>query len=1081
MDEVDKLMLQDFTYPDANDDDFQEKIFRKLEFNTYAIPPRPKMNDYVGIEKYRTNICARPPEPSEHQKMLANYINPNTPYKGLLIQHGLGTGKTIVGISIAEQFIEQVTKYNTKIHIILGGPILKQGWKDALLKFVGHKYSSENIIGSSGVNKDTLSNIMRFYRILSYKSFYKKVLGEKIVDNIHGKGKNKYKRDNEGNYERDLSIDRIYELSNSLLIVDEAHNLTDNAYGDAVKHIIDKSSNLKILLMTATPMKNLADDIVYLINLLRPSNDQMDRNMIFTSENNHEMTLKPGGELYFRGKIRGCVSYLRGADPLIFARGVEMGDIPASLKFTKIIPCVMSEFQNSTYDDVIKMSSDALDRNTGAISNFAFPVLCEGKNNICGAHGKEGLTTIKIQLRNSYKRLNDNLREFLKISDPTVNAITLDASSDDIGGEFLHVKYLKIFSAKFSKALHNLEELVHGKKGPCTSFVYSNLVKVGINLFRQVLLYNGYAEYDEIKPQSKMDTKCYYCGIERSKHQKDNTHEYHPATFLVVTGKSTDGAYEMISENSMKIINNVFNNNDNIEGKNIKFLLGSKVVNEGINLFHVKEVHILDAYFNLGRIEQVIGRAIRRCSHYELMMQKDNPYPEVNIYKYVATLKSNIPSAEEMLYQKAEKKHLLVKRIERIMKEEAVDCPLNRSGNIMAEDIIHKDCVKNGTCPAICDYTTCTYKCACKKLEKYYDEKSDAYIMNPSDVDRSTFTYKQMQSEISFCKNKIKELYLYHFVYTLDSIVNHVSGYYTGKNFNKYYVYKALDELIPIGENDFNNFRDAIIDKYSRLGYLIYVNHFYIYQPFNKSQNLPVYYREHYDVKFENRVSLYDYIKTRDIADIVKHHESEEKSGYDFDRAMEYYANRKENDIVGIIDKEPNKKKLKTFNELVDVFKLREKLKINSSKKRGTGIHTLTGSVCYNSYSKSYLKNIIKNLGIDAENETRDDTCVVIRDKLLELEKYSTGKDKRTYIIIPYDHPHYPFPYNLEDRVEYIINDINGSINSDLVIDVSKTGKENKTEYMITINGKNLSPEKKEALNKKGKQINDNKWTILVK
>ena len=42
-------------------------------------------------------------------------------------------------------------------------------------------------------------------------------------------------------------------------------------------------------------------------------------------------------------------------------------------------------------------------------------------------------------------------------------------------------------------------------------------------------------------------------------------------------------------------------------------------MNEGINLKNIAEVHVLDVSFNIARIEQVIGRAIRWCSHYALM------------------------------------------------------------------------------------------------------------------------------------------------------------------------------------------------------------------------------------------------------------------------------------------------------------------------------------------------------------------------------------------------------------------------------------------------------------------------------
>ena len=54
---------------------------------------------------------------------------------------------------------------------------------------------------------------------------------------------------------------------------------------------------------------------------------------------------------------------------------------------------------------------------------------------------------------------------------------------------------------------------------------------------------------------------------------------------------------------------------ENKNGKNIKLLLFSAASAEGINLFHIRQVHILEPFWNEARIEQVIGRAIRFCSH----------------------------------------------------------------------------------------------------------------------------------------------------------------------------------------------------------------------------------------------------------------------------------------------------------------------------------------------------------------------------------------------------------------------------------------------------------------------------------
>ena len=67
---------------------------------------------------------------------------------------------------------------------------------------------------------------------------------------------------------------------------------------------------------------------------------------------------------------------------------------------------------------------------------------------------------------------------------------------------------------KILKALKKINRLVCHKKGTKTAFVYSNLVKVGIELFQEILLQNGYLEYQEDSSNYQINpsTVCYYCG-----------------------------------------------------------------------------------------------------------------------------------------------------------------------------------------------------------------------------------------------------------------------------------------------------------------------------------------------------------------------------------------------------------------------------------------------------------------------------------------------------------------------------------------------------------------------------------------
>ena len=99
---------------------------------------------------------------------------------------------------------------------------------------------------------------------------------------------------------------------------------------------------------------------------------------------------------------------------------------------------------------------------------------------------------------------------------------------------------------------------------------------------------------------------------------------------------------------------------------------------------------------------------------------------------------------------------------------------------------------------------------------------------------------------------------------------------------------------------------------------------------------------------------------------------------------------------------------------------------------------------------------------------------MAIKETLLELEKYSTSKDKKTYIMIPYDHPVYEFPYNLEDRAEYIKEEIYNYTKSSPKINITKKDK----SYEISISENEI---KDNSFLKKLKfELKGNKWIRVI-
>jgi len=128
----------------------------------------------------------------------------------------------------------------------------------------------------------------------------------------------------------------------------------------------------------------------------------------------------------------------------------------------------------------------------------------------------------------------------------------------------------------------------------------------------------------------------------------------------------------------------VFNSKSNANGSQIKIILGSPAIKEGVSLLRVRQVHILEPYWNMSRLEQVIGRAIRFCSHKDV--EPDKRY--VKVYIYIATIPEELAEKEkrekleptitvdEHIYNMAVAKKNLNAQFEQVIQEAAIDYKL---------------------------------------------------------------------------------------------------------------------------------------------------------------------------------------------------------------------------------------------------------------------------------------------------------------------------------------------------------------------------------------------------------------------
>jgi hypothetical protein len=192
----------------------------------------------------------------------------------------------------------------------------------------------------------------------------------------------------------------------------------------------------------------------------------------------------------------------------------------------------------------------------------------------------------------------------------------------------INVDNIKEYSIKF----YNLIE--HIKKSNNKMFIYSNFILSGIKPLALLLELIGYKNYLKEGPGDKR-----YC---------------------IWSGDETKEIKEKIKLE--------FNKKENTYGQQIQIFLGSPAAREGITLKSVKEVHIMEPYWNLSRIKQIIGRVVRHCVHLDL--PKDEWF--VTVYIYLANY------IDEYIWKIAKNKQVLIKKFEQCLKENAIESDSNK-------------------------------------------------------------------------------------------------------------------------------------------------------------------------------------------------------------------------------------------------------------------------------------------------------------------------------------------------------------------------------------------------------------------
>ena len=887
-------------YPEIIDDDFNEKIYLKKEFRDTEVKEKV---DWLKDVKNKNEFILSP-----HQIFLKNFISPDTPYNGVLIFHGTGVGKTCTSLSIAEGFKKTLKNINKKILIIANN------WKENFLKELydfrkeAIKQNPEDVVQCTGKAYELGEESMHFTRDQKEKAIkklqlsYYQPFGYRRFANYIIQRTNGWKGD-----EKDINekIKRFisHEFDDRVIIIDEIQNIKTDKKDALTKNIqpilqsiIKYGKNIKLILMSATPMFDRPDEIIFYINLLLQNDGRpkIDKNEIF---NIKDGTLKVDAEKKLKEVFKGYVSYIRGEKPLIFPFRIYPKEcvIPKieysisgkkienskQIQFTELVLCTMKNTQLKTYNYYLKKIKDIniknninnfelnnLDINSNddndkksmkqllsltQISNITYPIINNNNNsennNELSNIGSFSRSAIDIDYDNGsggfYKYLQGTNQKKKKIKYRYQSHAIFDKDTKN-ELPFTDEKHLHKYSTKFAKILDTI------KKSKGLIFVFSQYIEQGVLPLALTLEQNGYLravkegeeenllDYNANKFGSigKRRLKCYLCGKEKYKgdvHDNEKSSDYHqfkPARYILFFGDSKD-----IVKITKKELIDRFSSEKNKYGEDVKILIGTRTISEGLDFKRIRQVHILEPWYNLSRHDQIIGRAIRNYSHKNLLPEENN----VEIYQYASVIDNvsnkiiNRETVDLKNYRLAENKDIIIKNITRIMKESAIDCVLFRNSNIIDSNLKVKQITSSGeilnipikdkSFSSMCDYKeNCDYLCN--------------WMPNPRikyPVNTDTYNIRFASNDIEHAKKIIKNLFRENNVFHLGTIEEGVNSKIP--NIDKLFIYSALEDLV-------DNKNEVIYDKFSRKGYIIYRGDYYVFQPFDLERDeIPMIYR----------------------------------------------------------------------------------------------------------------------------------------------------------------------------------------------------------------------------------------------
>jgi hypothetical protein len=523
------------------------------------------------------------------------------------------------------------------------------------------------------------------------------------------------------------------EFSNRVVIIDEVHNVRSVADEGKKKiapprllEVIEHAENVKLVLLTATPMFNEASEIVWLANLLLANDNRraLVQSDIFVKGSGTISKLTPAGPSLLADALRGYVSYMRGENPFSFpmrlvpnmastsasAKTSGSNKSPKSTKTRSLNPMFdikgrpipkehvlhklnlatsfMSDYQKSVYEKLETMDPETRKKMKRSVTRRKNNKKKKQASSSSSSSSRDNDTNSSDSSDNDTSSDSDS-------SDSDSDNDSVDSSNDDDDDDVTHTNptllqasnivypgtnnvgkhgFLECFDrdkkqfrykskleflapahlATYSPKMKSIVDSILGSTG--VVYVYSFYYEGGLVPLAIALEHAGFAKYNSANLLST------------SKPSKKHMINGKQATYAMIAKAPYTADFDAEVE--------AVRADANIRGEEIKVILGSSVSAEGIDFKFIREVHVLEPWYHLNKIEQIVGRAVRNCSHTMLPAEERN----VTVFHHTCRIKDRKnETIDERVYRLAEMKQTTIDQVEDVLKENSVDCMLNQN------------------------------------------------------------------------------------------------------------------------------------------------------------------------------------------------------------------------------------------------------------------------------------------------------------------------------------------------------------------------------------------------------------------